>query len=61
MIGTAADVGGWLASCRIGMEVFASKSYEEEVTDMKDSEILSLIINIISLVLSAVIVGVTIG
>ena len=39
----------------------ASKSDEEEVADMKDSEILSLVIGIIGVVLSAMIVGSTIG
>ena len=39
----------------------ASKSYYREVADMKDSEILSLMVGIIGLVLSAIIVGATIG
>ena len=39
----------------------ASKSYDREVADMKDSEILSLMVGIIGLVLSAIIVGATIG
>lgn len=38
----------------------ASKSYNREVAGMKDSEILSLVVGIISLVLSAIIVGATI-
>lgn len=39
----------------------ASKSNDTEVADMKDSEILSLVIGIIGVVLSAIIVGSTIG
>ena len=39
----------------------ASKSDDTEVADMKDSEILSLVIGIIGVVLSAIIVGSTIG
>ena len=42
------------------MEVLPPNLDEEEVADMKDSEILSLVIGIIGLVLSAITVGIAI-
>ena len=43
-----------MVSCRLDMEVLPPNLKEEEVADMKDSEILSLVIGIIGLVLSAI-------
>ena len=56
-VGTAINGRRLLVSCRFDMEVLPPNLKEEEVTDMKDSEILSLVIGIIGLVLSAITVG----